>query len=282
MIIVELDAGLGNQLFQYATARRLALRHSTSLRFDMSHFPAGSHRLYGLDRFNIAAEPANNADLIALGLRPAPEGLNRFLGGFHHHREAGPNFDPKVLGLPDRTALMGYFQNERYFEDVAEQIREDLTFKCPLGPTAAESLDRILSCRNCVGLHVRRGDYVNLPEFGVLPVSYYRDAVGCLRSQLGVDPEVFVFSDDPEWCGSNLEIGMPFEVVVASTEKEPHDDLRLMSACRHNIIANSSFSWWGAWLNPNADKIVIAPRRWFTCWPEVGAPDIIPGAWIRL
>lgn len=283
MIIVRLDAGLGNQLFQYATARRLALRHSTVLRLDLSLFPAGSHRLYGLHRFNIAAEPARRDELEALGLLQPRllARLRRPFRNYHHHKEIHPNFHPEVMRLPNRTALMGYFQSELYFKDVAGQLREELTFNCPLGAAAAEILRRILSYRTSVGLHVRRGDYVTLPEFGLLPVSYYQNAVRHLRSQLGAIPEVFVFFDDPEWCRIHLDLGVPFQVVVGN-EKEPHDDLRLMSACRHNIIANSSFSWWGAWLNPNEEKAVIAPRTWFASWPKGGGADLIPFAWTRI
>ena len=274
MIFVKLKCGLGNQLFQYAAARRLALRHSTALKLDLSHFPEGCHRLYGLDRFAIAAEPASAEELEVLSLRANfPADQLGGMGNYHDYHKIHENLD-EVLRLPDCMVLEGYFQSELYFVDIAHQICQELTLRYPPRAKAEAMFLRILSSPCSVGIHVRRGDYLSAPGFGLLPISYYQNALSHLKAQLGVTPEVFVFSDDPRWCQSDLDLGGPFQIFEGN-ELEPHDDLRLMSVCRHNIIANSSFSWWAAWLNRNPAKVVIAPRTF-------GGADYFPSSWRRM
>lgn len=226
MIFVKLKCGLGNQLFQYAAARRLAFRHSTALKLDLSHFPEGCHRVYGLDCFAIAAEPASAEELEALSLGSS-SGAPQLggMGNYQDYHKIHENLE-EVLRLPDCTVLEGYFQSELYFVDIADQIRQELTFRYPPRERAEAMFVRILSSPCSAGVHVRRGDYVSAPGFGLLPISYYQTALSHLKAQLGVTPEVFVFSDDPRWCQSHLDLGTPFQIFEGN-ELEPHDDLRL-------------------------------------------------------
>lgn len=135
-----------------------------------------------------------------------------------------------------------------------------------------------------MSLHVRRGDYVSDARthatLGVCSLDYYRAAVRYIADHVEA-PEFFVFSDDIAWAQANLELGHPCHYVDHNRGAESYNDMRLMSLCRHHIIANSSFSWWGAWLNPRADKVVVAPARWFAGGNRV-VDDLFPPGWVRL
>jgi hypothetical protein len=181
------------------------------------------------------------------------------------------------------NVITGYWQAEKYFSKIAEQIREDFSFKPTIGSKDAILIDQINKV-NAVSLHVRRGDYVNNPAtattHGLCSLDYYRKAINYL-AQRELQPHFFVFSDDINWVKSNLEINFPCQYVDHNRGAESFNDMRLMSLCNHNIIANSSFSWWGAWLNQRVDKIVIAPNQWFADG-KVNTMDLRPKSWICL
>lgn len=186
------------------------------------------------------------------------------------------------MTLPDNVYLEGYWQSERYFEDIKEIVQKEFTLKTPL-----EGLNLILAEEirtvDAVSMHVRRGDYVtdeNVSTMhGVCDLEYYRKAVDKVVQTLK-DPCFFVFSDDPEWVADNLKLRHPARY-ISHNSSLAHEDLRLMSLCRHHIIANSSFSWWGAWLSTCHEKLVIAPNKWFNNF-KVDTSDLIPKAWIRI
>ncbi len=284
MIVVALDGGIGNQLFQYAAARALALRLGVPVGLDKRWYEGREGRHYALDRFAISPEPVDP------GMLPFRDGkiLGRLLSGFGGRmsvfRERGLAFDPGVLALPDGTYLRGVFQSERYFADQAETIRRDLAFADPPDAGNRALLEEIGESLS-VSLHVRRGDYVANPKIagvhGTVSLDYYARAAELVASRCGGDPLVFVFSDDPAWAAENLRLGFPTRIVDQNGETQATEDLRLMAACRHHILANSSFSWWGAWLNPSAAKIVVAPQPWFRD-PALDDSTLVPDRWIRL
>lgn len=178
--------------------------------------------------------------------------------------------------------LAGHWQSEKYFSDASETIRSDFTFRHPLTKQNAELAGRIGQTM-AVSLHVRRGDYVSDTKanaaHGLCSLEYYRAAVLLMAEHVEC-PEFFVFSDDIAWVKANLKIDFPSRYLDHNQGAESYNDMRLMSLCRHHIIANSSFSWWGAWLNPNPDKLVIAPKKWFAYDSNVA--DLFPAGWVSL
>ncbi len=179
--------------------------------------------------------------------------------------------------------LQGYWQSEKYFKDIEKIIRDDFTFSEEPDYQNKQMADTIKCCE-AVSLHVRRGDYVSNPvttEYhGICSEDYYRRAVREVERYCK-NPQFFVFSDDPSWAKENLETGYPTTIIDFNGSEKDYEDLRLMSLCQHHIIANSSFSWWGAWLSWNPQKIVIAPKKWFNR-PEINTQDLIPESWIRI
>lgn len=269
MVIAHLIGGLGNQMFQYAAARALSSAKKETLLLDTSSFASYTlHQGFELSKL-FAGEIciARDTDVKhVLGWQTAP----RIRNYLHRPklawlRKASLIIEPSFhywSGLqraPDDCYLMGYWQSERYFFDVAEEVRKDFTFKLDMSPQNIETADKIRNT-NAVSLHVRRGDYVNNSVYATCTRDYYRTAILHLSKHVNA-PTFFVFSDDIDWVKNNLDIDFPLHYVNHNKGSESYNDMRLMSMCQHNIIANSSFSWWGAWLNPSADKVVVAPKK---------------------
>jgi glycosyl transferase family 11 len=290
MIGVRLQGGLGNQLFQYAAGLRLALRHRTALTLDLRGLAdsgAETRRRFELDAFAIEARRAGRLPRSAVGrwvsrarrriaeLRAAPPPL-----GLQPMVERGYAFDPALLDAPDDVYLRGYWQSEKYFTDVEPAVRAHLRIVPPPAPEI-EAWARRLSRVEAVAVHVRRGDYVTNAMHqrfhGVLPADYYRAAVAEMIRRVP-RAELFVFSDDAAWCESSLALPCPFTVMDGAA-RPGYEDLRLMSRCRHHVIANSTFSWWGAWLARAPGGIVMAPRRWFLD-ATMDTRDLTPASWI--
>lgn len=287
MIITRVTGGLGNQLFQYATGRRLALRHGVPLKLDLSDYVGNPLRSYRLGHWAIAAEPATPAEIAALRGGDGPLGaIYRWLQSRRpaplrrRHREVGQAFDGRVLQLGPEVYLQGYWQNEGYFVDVAPQLRQELRVTTAPSPAAAALAEEIAGCA-AVSVHVRRGDYLhsgNERVHGVLGRDYYRRAMGLVAGRVA-GARFFLFSDDPGWAGAEIGFGHPTRLASAGDAPD-YEDLRLMAGCRHHIIANSSFSWWAAWLGEQRDSVVVAPERWFLA-PDRDGQGIAPGRWIR-
>lgn len=282
MIVVRLMGGLGNQLFQYAAARRLAYKHDTSLKLDTSELlrqkilgGSDTQRFYELSPFNIEGDTLTIIDIISLNTFRIPRLVTIKESHFH--------FDPQILNLPDNVYLQGFWQSEKYFADIGDTIRQELTVKERPNSRNRQMLQRI-QAGNAVGLHVRRGDYVTNPRHsqfhGLCSPEYYRKAIRYIGSRVQ-NPHFYVFSDDPEWYQDNMKTGFPTIYVGHNGPGKGYEDLRLMSSCKHFIIANSSFSWWGAWLSENKGKIVVAPKRWFA-QPGNNTKDLLPRSWIKL
>lgn len=288
MIITKLIGGLGNQMFQYAAGRALAARLNVPLYIDKRAFDTYTVHAYGLDRFNIQAVDMLAEDM-PWSVREGIfwKGLRKFklMPAPDYYRERAFVFDHQVLGLKDGTYLDGYWQSERYFNDMAEIIRTD--FEISTVPSLKNSvwLKRIRNT-NSVSVHIRRGDYVNNAEansfHGTCSLDYYQRAISVIKEKRGSDLELFVFSDDLDWVKTNLVFGnLPHHFVDGNDANTNYEDLRLMSSCCHHIIANSTFSWWGAWLNPRSDKTVIAPLQWFRN-ESMDDSDLIPTCWLRI
>jgi len=291
-VIVRLFGGLGNQLFQYAAGRAASIPSGRELVLDPWHLATLNERSYALAPFRVAARLANPRDIPRClrpedGRRPSRlvRSLRRRLGspGITVCRESASCQSPELLPAPGTMYLVGYWQSEKYFVDQEDIIRGDLRLRKPLterNAAAAEELGRLQS----VALHVRRGDYVRNPEanryHGVCGIDYYERAIAFLEDTYS-DLRYFVFTDDPEWVHAEMHLPIPFTVCDWNGTHEAHLDLNLMSACRFHVIANSTFSWWGAWLGSRPGKDVIAPHRWFAGADPARHPtdDLIPSSW---
>jgi hypothetical protein len=292
VIIVNLIGGLGNQMFQYAAGRAVSLRLAAPLRLDVSDFASyGLHQGFELSKvFACNPEIATEKEVLdLLGWRAswlARRILMRpslaMLHGTKLVVEPHFHYWPGIREVSHNAYLAGYWQSEKYFRDASETIRADFTFRHPLSKQNAETAERIGQAM-AVSLHMRRGDYASNPKtntaHGLCSLEYYRAAVLHMAEHIE-RPEFFVFSDDIAWVKANLKIDFPCRYVDHNQGAESYNDMRLMSLCRHHVIANSSFSWWGAWLNPDPGKIVIAPSRWFANGKRV--EDLLPASWVLL
>ena len=290
MIIVKLAGGLGNQLFQYALARNLAHIHNTVLKLDISGFGANSERQYVLAPFNIQENFAAPEEIKKL-IDPNQTATSKWLYSLFHNspkrtkshiRVKSPHFNSKLLNLSDNVYLEGYFQSEKYFINIADIIRDEFRVKNEL-TGKNKSIAEIIWNTQSVSIHIRRGDYVADPKanqtHGTCGLDYYHKSIEKLSSKIN-QPYFFIFSNDIEWCRSNLKISFPVVFVDHNSFDKAYEDLRLMSFCRHHIIANSSFSWWGAWLASYMDKIVFAPEKWFAR-DDIKTNGMIPENWIK-
>ncbi len=293
MVIVRLMGGLGNQMFQYAAARRIALAHNVPLKLDVSWFAGQPDRAYGLHALNIQEAFATPEELRQI-TGPSTRGIGTLAFRFRRRLKLGYRWtriherglspcDRRVLEARERTYLDGYWQSEKYFSDVADTIRREFAINVPAEARSREITDQMATTQS-VSVHIRRGDYVTDQKKSrvrsVCTPDYYRRCVAHVAERL-VHPHLFLFSDDPDWVAANLRFDYPTTLVSRAPARRDYEDLRLMSACRHHIIANSSFSWWGAWLNPSRDKLVLAPRRWMND-PRVDDRDVLPQTWIRM
>jgi hypothetical protein len=292
MIVTRIHGGLGNQMFQYALGRRLSLATGLPLRFETgSRNPSPLGRFY-LDRFPIAGQRAPaiesalrwraRARLLEAPLHAA--GLSRRLIRLHRvYVQRSLDFDPAVLQIRHPVYLVGHWQSERYFSDIAATIRADFT---PLGgpKTASAALLADIARAESVCVHVRRGDYASNPHLaaaqGVCGMDYYDAARRYIETRVH-SPHFFVFSDDIPWCRNAFQAWCNTTFVAHNRVDEPHEDLRLMVQCRHFITGNSTFSWWAAWLGSHSSKHVITPLRWCIAQPE-NADALIPRHWVRI
>ncbi|MHB8651999.1 MAG: alpha-1,2-fucosyltransferase [Minisyncoccota bacterium] len=298
MIITRLSGGIGNQLFQYAFGRSLSLETTTNLKLDLSSFGEQKNsRAYKLNAFNIRAEVATHDNFKSIGvLDPARRDmLHRTMRWIHRAMEyfvplskkkfiiePSFRFQPELLTISQSCYLSGVWQTEKYFARIADILREEITPKEDPGAATKAWIQNTREC-NSVSLHVRRGDYVTNAKthqfHGVCSPPYYQRAMNFIDQKIS-HPVYFIFSDDMEWVRKNFQI--PGRVVYVSDKKIPdHEELLIMSSCKHHIIANSSFSWWGAWLNTDPKKIVIAPRKWFAV-ESIPTQDLIPDTWVTL
>lgn len=295
MIIVNLIGGLGNQMFQYACGSALGRDFGLTVKVATDMFDG--YRLHDgpefIRVFSTSAAVAGFRDMEnLLGRWRARPTVRRWLGhdalklfrGRHFIVEQQFRYSQELQELAKRGVyLQGYWQSERYFEKYADALRKEFAFRNTPSGRNAELAHQIRQDVS-VSLHIRRGDYANCPKtlafHGLCEPDYYVRAIEYVRRNV---PRfrLFAFSDDPQWVARTLKSLYPEMVVVDhNLGDQSHNDMLLMSMCHHHIIANSSFSWWGAWLNSDPNKIVIAPRKWFADAPDTA--DLIPENWIRL
>lgn len=283
MIITKIIGGLGNQMFQYAAGRRAAYVNDTSLKLDITGYENQvgiTPREYMLDIFNIQENFASKDEIRKL---KKSSFILRFFKKNTYVKEKHFHFDQNILDINDNSYLEGYWVSEKYFKDIEKIIREDFTFKYPLDKKSQLITDKIKNS-NSISIHIRRGDYVSdlktTKIHGICSSEYYEKAISAIKNRVK-KPVFYIFSDDLQWTKQNIRLEFPCVYVDHNLGKKDYEDMRLMSECKHNIIANSSFSWWGAWLNKNKNKIVIAPRRFFRK-SSINTKDLIPKSWIRI
>ncbi|MGV3706047.1 MAG: alpha-1,2-fucosyltransferase [Arcticibacter sp.] len=289
MVIATITSGLGNQLFQYALARHLSLINRCSLYFDLrfykSEYARETSRSFKLNKFNIAYKEIDRS--VEWGIKVTKLFPSQTLSPFFRTlRERHYHFDPEVLEAKEPFLnVKGYWHSERYFRSSQAIIRNELQFNNPGGRGFDRYLREIQHAGNAVSVHVRRGDYVHHPEFsqtfGFIGLAYYEKAMEIMTSKVP-DSVFFIFTDDKSWVLENFPKGGNYVFVDVEGSDADLDDLHLMKTCRHHIIANSSYSWWGAWLNGYPDKIVIAPKEWFRNQPDWNTKDLLPESWLKI
>jgi hypothetical protein len=279
MVIVKLYGGLGNQMFQYAAGLALARRLGTGLLTDTRWFdprrrPGATDHLtrpYHLEVFGVRADGELRRRVATALLRPTT------------FAEARPGYDPEVERLEGTVLLDGYWQSYRYFDRCEAEIRRVFAFPEVVSADGRAVEREIDGSAQPVAVHVRRGDYVRNPKVAAtmadLTCGYYADAAALLRERLE-RPRFFVFSDDVAWCREHLGLGVEATFVGARPGAPDYEDMALMARCSGHVIANSSFSWWSAWLSEAPGKTVVAPARWFA-EPLPDPVDLIPRSWLR-
>ncbi len=298
MIVLRLRGGLGNQLFQFAAAKSLAEHHGVELKLDLYYYTRHKYRRFELDKFNIPLQIATRKEVHEFtGSNPVLRYLNKrenYLKCPSVFAQPHYHFYQDFFKLPQPLYLSGYFQSENYFALLRDRL---LTWYVPRNPLDGVNLKimEAMKASESVCIHVRKGDYTSSQYssfFGSLDKSYYESAIQNIQDSVS-DPTYFIFSDDVAWCKSNLNFPASSVYVDHNSGESAYKDLILMSHGRHNIIANSSFSWWGAWLNNNPGKTVIAPKQWFRkdyfdgknpVYPvrQYNTTDLIPEGWVRL
>ncbi|HVU06301.1 MAG TPA: alpha-1,2-fucosyltransferase [Thermodesulfobacteriota bacterium] len=298
-IIVRIQGGTGNQLFQYAFARGVSARLGMPYLIDKKVCddarwdPHKIHRKYSLNLFNTKTPFAEDGDMFGfVGIRKhykAFDAFYKYLRGKRfflpfYYPEKTFAYDVEVFARKSSTYFDGDWQGEKYFRHIADELRAEITPVKALSEASLKALEEIKKA-NAVSLHVRRGDYVTDPlaaeMHGVCSMSYYAAAIAHIEKNVA-NPHFFIFSDDYAWSVENFK-GLKHPVTcIKGTEASDYEDLALMSACKHHIIANSSFGWWGAWLNPRTDKVVVAPKVWFRNAPKADTKDVYAENWIRL
>lgn len=291
VIITQLTGGLGNQLFQYAIAKAIALKNGVPMKIDLSFFKDYKWHAYSLAPFNIdenVASAEECTDLLNPSLSLLSRGLNKLTKKekqSYKLEEKGFAFDCSILDEKPPKYMIGYWQSEKYFTSIEKTIRKDFEVKIPPSEENQKLLDEILKS-NSVSIHIRRGNYVSdevINNFhGTCSMEYYETAISYLKENVD-NPIFYIFSNDIPWSRKHLNFEGTKVFVDVNDDTTDYEDLRLMQNCKHNIIANSTFSWWAAWLNSNPSKTIITPKQWFANEEmQNQIQDLIPEKWIRI
>lgn len=272
MIVSRIDGGLGNQLFQYAYGLYLARKHGTELALDTRAYESGPQHGYLLDRLQIDAPVVAGDQLRKLPRKYREESrwsMRSMLSvqGLRRHKESPFGFRESHLQVANDRYLVGYWQSERFFPGMREELLQQFRPRSPLSEQSSRVLNRIQATESAV-LHIRRGDYLSNPEaaklYAALQLDYYiRSLQDWVATHRTLQPEVFVFSNDMQWCKENISLPWRTHWVDHNGSETAHEDMCLMSHAQCNVIANSTFSWWAAWLNNRPGRAVYAPADWF-------------------
>lgn len=288
MLVISCGGGLGNQMFQYAFYLNQKYNIKENVKFDLSWFNDNHiHNGYELERvFNIKVDYATIDDLKVSG-KPISV-IDKIKNKIFINKQYYANRNPKeaIMYLPKiverrKGYLFGCWQSEKYFINHAKEVREAFVFKLPLDNKNKKIKEKILS-ENSISIHIRRGDYLkneNSIFQNICTLNYYKNSIEYIEKNIS-NPSYYIFSNDIEWCKKIFNI-KNVTYVDWNNGNDSYKDMQLMSYCKHNIIANSSFSWWGAWLNNNSQKIVCVPERWFDL-DGCGTNDIAPAEWKRI
>ena len=252
MVIVRVLGGLGNQMFQYAYAKALEMR-GYDVKLDISGFKKYKlHGGYQLDKYNINLDNANKYSVLFSKINPLKT-----------LKEDNLLFNSKLLSLKGNEYVKGYFQTEKYFLQIRETLIKQFIINTEIKDSTKNYKKKITEAENSCSIHIRRGDYVTNNKsnsiHGTCSLDYYKQAIKIIEDKYK-NITFFIFSDDISWTKENLNL---VNAIYIDHKCLPHEDIYLMSLCKHNITANSSFSWWAAWLNENISKTVVAPKQWF-------------------
>lgn len=294
MIIVKLVGALGNQMFQYAYGRSVSAKAGEELKLDATGYFKKSHldlqdderRIPLLDKFNIKAEFATEKELRKYD--PLWNKVWRKVKNKIRGYDDLYVFKDKDLRIEKNSYLVGFWPSEKYFLDISDEIKQEFTLREPLSEEADAMLQKIKEASRInnmtIAVHIRRGDYLkeNIKKaFGIMSIGYYARAFAEISLRIpNMNFEFFVFSDDIAWTKEHIQFAAPMHFVSNGRIKD-YEELILMSNCQHNIIANSTFSWWGAWLNQNPKKLVVAPKNWVAD-SRKNTDDVLPDEWIKI
>lgn len=290
MIIVKIIGGLGNQMFQYAMGKYIENTYQIEVKYDIRSFEKYLLRKYELESFNINAKYANNDELrrytnyFTRGLKK----VGRYLGVKNIYyltrllQEDNTGLLPQGIKITDNLYLDGYWQNYLYVSKIQSLLRMQFTLKEPLHGLNAKVAESI-SSNQSIAMHIRRGDYVTNPDVankhGLCSIEYYNRCINSILKKVD-SPRLFIFTDDPDWARNNINYDIEMEIVDHNGSENACVDLILMSMCKYHIIANSSFSWWSAWLSSYPSKNVYAPKIWFADRKvNIKSNYIIPESW---
>lgn len=291
MIIIQLHGGLGNQLFQYAVGRQISINNGIDFKLDTNLYTNKSLRKYQLFQLNIKAQQATFDETNHLLPYYYRRGLmskviNRYFKNLlrDYYLSTGKiikekenyHFDPDILTINKSVFLCGYWQNEKYFDDIRALIKQEFQLKDGIASNYFQKIQKDILWTNSISIHIRRGDILGHSEKYIYLDDYFKKAMNYILNRME-DAVFYVFSDDLIWARENIKSTRP--VVYVDSCGNDCEDLLLMSACKHHIIANSTFSWWGAWLG-SEDSIVVSPSTWFTDGRKTY--DFIPERWLRL
>lgn len=291
MIIVNISDGLGNQMFQYAFGYVISQKKDQVLKLNISSFETDDLRNYGLGLYNINTILATKKEVgrlkyknenlfnkILRMLKTAPTPLSET-----YYKEQHFSFNENVYDLNGDIYFEGFWQSEKYFKEYREDILRQFILRDKIHLQSQKYKQKMKDSES-VSLHIRRGDYITNTHLdsghGTCTLEYYRNALLKIEEETK-NPQFFIFSDDLDWAKKNFSLIDNITFVELANDVPDHEEMCLMSLCKHNIIANSTFSWWGAWLNQNPDKIVIAPKQWLND-PSLDTSDVVPEDWIRL
>lgn len=283
MIIVKIKCGLGNQMFQYALGRRLSLDWQDELKFDLSWFSnlkkGDIPRDLEIDEFKIKLNQATEKEIFQAMPSFLSRTIDRIKGRLN--RNHFYRFYPGLLKKKKDIFLDGYFQSYKYFNPIRDILIKDFTLKDGYSLEAEKIKEEIEASEQSVAIHIRRGDFITVSKNynGLCSLDYYKKGIDIIKEKYS-NIKLFVFSDDIEWAKNNLKFDDPM-VFCSKPSLSSAEEILLMSLCKHQIIANSTFSWWAAWLNQNSFKIVIAPSVWLIA-ANIKTNDLIPSEWVKI
>lgn len=285
MIITSINGGLGNQLFQYAAGLALAKRYQTDLKIHVQFKEGDTNRSVGLSHFKIDLKEAAPEEVIKLYPRSAVEKIWQKLlptSLKKYYQEKNFAFNPKFTHLSANIYLKGYWQSEYYFSIIKDEIHAAFTLQPSVYQRALATIEELRKI-DSVAIHVRKGDYLIAPYdtyYTNLDSSYYNKAIQLILSA-NKAIQLFVFTDDPDWVQNNLHLQMPYSLISSVKTHNMYEDFQAMRSCKYHIIANSSFSWWTAWLSDRNGKIVVAPKQWFNLGPK-DTQHLLPKTWLTV